>query len=299
MSDKSNSSLVNKENVCRALVVLFSIVVGVSAVYAAYAYKDFLPEFPFLSKTPKVVLPEIPKNCRKGVGDSYMCTVKVDKTSADCVSEIPKNCMKGVGDSYMCTVKVDKTSADCVSELPKNCIKESDDSYMCTVKVDKASADYVSEIPKNCIKESDDSYMCTAKVDKTSADCVLEIPKNCIKESNDSYMCTVKVDKTSADCVSNCQDEVCRIEDEFFEKHYPTMILEYLEEYFNVTSKLSFEMDNDSGVNTVCSNTCDGSASNILNGNVVVVAEVIEVVNSQGVTGEIVFSPYLNIRLEY
>ena len=124
-----------------------------------------------------------------------------------------------------------------------------------------------------------------------------ETPKNCIKEEvGGCYTCTVKVDKTSADCVSHCQDEVRRIENEFSGKHYPKIISVYGKEYFDMTSKLSFKMDSDSDVNTVCSNTCDGSASNIMNGNCIT-GQRIELANSQGVT-ETFFNSYVHIRVE-
>ena len=171
---KDSLSLINKKNVCKIFVAL----VVVAAAVAVYAYRDSLPEFPFLSKTPKVVLPETPKNCIKGLGASYTCTVKVDKTSAD--------------------------------------------------------------------------------------------------------------------CVSHCQDDVHKVEKGFSGKHYPK-ITDEGKEYFNMVSKLSFKRNSDiSGVNTVCSNTCDGSASNIMNGNHIS-GERIELANSQGVIGEIFFNSYVEI----
>ena len=171
--------MLNKENVCKIFVAL----VVVAAAVAVYAYRDSLPEFPFLSRTPKVDLPETPENCIKEVGDFY-----------------------------------------------------------------------------------------------------------------NFYICTVKVDKTSADCVSNCQDEVRRIENEFSGKHYPKIISADGKEYFDMTSKLSFKMDSDSDVNTLCSNTCDGSASNILDDNVTTGVRI-ELANSQGVT-EISFNSYVYLRVE-
>ena len=109
----------------------------------------------------------------------------------------------------------------------------------------------------------------------------------------------MKVDKTSADCVSHCQDDVHRVENEFSGKHYPKIISGEGREYFNMTSKLSFKMNSDteSGVNTVCSNTCDGSASNIMNGNLIT-GERIELANSQGVIGEIFFNFYVQIDVK-
>ena len=176
---KDSLSLINKKNVCK----IFLALVVVAAAVAVYAYRDSLPEFPFLSRTPKLDLPETPENCIKGVADSYTCTVKVDKTSAD--------------------------------------------------------------------------------------------------------------------CVSHCQDDVHKVENEFSGKHYPKIISDEGKKYFNMVSKLSFKRRSDieGGFNTVCSDTCDGSASNIVNGNHIT-GRRIELANSQGVIGEIFFNSYIQIEVE-